>query len=369
MIPGLYIYKISEEIETTFLGRRIYVTSIVYPARTLVPESDIDIIAAGAGLTKFEARLKAEMEFYERYAWLTAYKNLVNKDIIWIKGKEFDEDLVEYLKIYKKFDPEKEYPAIKYYNIFGDERLLPANLVICTDPWVEPLYLQTTNGWAAHFDFIDALYSGVMELVERDALNRWWHLMLEPNRVYEAKFENGTILALDLPSAIGYTVATIFLPDRYPGFLLFAGSDIKFKNAMIKALLESVLHLPSLDILEILTKRIATQEGIVEISDVVAYYANQPREKYISSILNLPREKIEIDFQKEHISKEEKIKVITKMTKEYDVWFREFTPPEIKGITIVSVWSKELVPFLNPHDIIEHPRLAGIKRRDVLPMA
>ena len=84
----------------------------------------------------------------------------------------------------------------------------------------------------------------------------------------------------------------------------------------------------------------------------------------------LPYESLEskdIDFRKEHISYEEKIKTIAELTKKYDAWFKDFSLNE--QIKVVGTWIKDLVPFLNPHEIIEHPRLSGLKRRDVLPLA
>lgn len=353
------------------MGTKIYVTSLSFSENTLDPDVSLPIVAAGADLTKQSSMFKAEMELFERYSWITAYKRFLSREIRWIKGTDFDSKLLSFLSLFKKFDQEKTYPAVKFYNLEGDERFFPANLFFYIEPWEEEIYLQTTIGCSAHTDIVDSLYSSVIELVERDSVNTWWYMELEPLSVYHVPQEYGDLYATLIPSVEGNVVMSFLLPSkRYKGFLAFAGADVSLKNAKVKSFLESALHLPMLKVIDYFIPKIESVQSITSAEEIYAYTLNQDASQVLSSILNKEKvEEVEIDFEREPLTKERKLKTVSKLFKKYDLWYREITHPSLENVTVTRVVTTDLVPFLNPFELINHPRLGDIKRSDPVPLA
>lgn len=358
--------------ETELLGRKIYVSRTGFLPHELHPDIDIHVVAAGSGFTKQEALFKTKMELIERYSWLTAYQRLLKKEIIWSRGSDFDTELVKELVEIYGFDESKVYPAIKMYNLEGDYRYFPANLVLYTQPWEEEVYLQNTTGWAAHFDTIDALYSAVMELIERDSGVRWWYLKLDPELVYIIDNDPYTIYLIKVPSIEGYTYIALTRREDLPGFITTLGTDMIEKNAMIKALMESTLREFTIEDAMFYFDRITSQESISGLEEVFAYYLKEDANKYIGDILSR-EDKIllhegNFDFGYEPISREEKIAIVEKLFKKYDIWYRDFSHPAF-DVVVVGTFTTKLVPLVNPFKLPNHPRLKPIVRKEFLPFA
>ena len=183
----------------------------------------------GAALDIDLARLKALMEYLERYAFFVK--------LCKYKTQEVDHLIIEKtLALYKKTVSDGEMAHITSQAIWGlnlltnETNAIP--LVFIYNNMQVSFINPTTNGFGAHVNFRKSLCSSVLELVERDAFVRFWH---DPENAYN--FEPGESIKLEIKSIIsilqealnnadiGYNFFILQSPTKLPVVLITISSN------------------------------------------------------------------------------------------------------------------------------------------------
>ncbi len=288
--------------------------------------------------------------------------------------------------------------------ISGEEIYLPVQLVMLfysAHPKEDIIGYATSGGLDSHINEYEAIYHGICELVERDAINLRWQckiplarIKINHNEISSRELLNLFEIIDKFPSNIDFyyhsldikeiAVITAIEIDRwfkrwayYPG----GGADIDVEKALIKALneftqaersLKLALLIPSsgyafavsrmFDIgpndpvskINIFFKVVAFY-GYRKNMDKLKWYLEGKDEIYLKSIpsANFKDSKEKCDF-------------ILKVMKNYgiDPIFFDFTPSFFQKIKLVKVFIPELtLPFLPLYPYLGHPRFYEIPQR------
>lgn len=154
----------------------------------------MDSTTLGASPNRQLARLKALMEYLERYAFFLKLCHL--------RTNEYDDDIIDTcLSLYEPtVSPEKK-NSLRRNAFWGvdlatrEVRPIPAAFIFNhrTIDFIRP----TSNGFGAHTSFRESLSTSIIELAERDAFVRFWY---EPSRGHV--FEPDSCVRADVSSII-----------------------------------------------------------------------------------------------------------------------------------------------------------------------
>ncbi|WP_297527140.1 YcaO-like family protein [Thiohalobacter sp.] len=198
--------------------------------RMVVPDGRFtDAATTGYDTDPAHASLKALMEYAERYAF--------NLHVTPARAERADPELIDgYMQLYRRplsaaEKKQAENEAVWGVDLLrGTPRAIPLPFLFSYQAFrdVKP----TSSGYGAHGSFGDAVASGIVELVERDAFVRFWH---DPGRARLLELPPPQEQALTSVAAATAAAATIppltsraFLipsPLRIPVVLLAISSD------------------------------------------------------------------------------------------------------------------------------------------------
>jgi ribosomal protein S12 methylthiotransferase accessory factor len=351
---------------------------------------------SGSGSTPDEARLHAIMESVERYSnmivdesrfkWFS-YNDVKNKainpmDLGLYKEEHYDRNPSNY----SRFSPSSKIPWIEGHDLSaGRTILVPADFVHYPAFRQKPLVRDTSNGSASHSNTIEAILSGLYEVMERDAfLVMWMNRISVP--IVELKslpFGFGEsiklinefgmrIKLLDLTNDIGIpTVAAVCYnsnPHKYPAMLVGTGTHIDPMRAVQKALAEMELIL--IDTLENPDReRIAKPDEITSMYKHTLFYLNPQMRKYWQFMISSQRKNV-LPTLAEASFKDNK-RVLMWMVKKLNslnyrtIWV-DITSPDIRnlGLKVVKVLVTGLQPlYMGPGVRVNTRRLADAPPR------
>jgi ribosomal protein S12 methylthiotransferase accessory factor len=218
--------------------------------------------AAGASIFIEEAITRTTGEVIERYASLNSYFS--DKDIA-LKAVDPSLDFVRCL------DTEPCYPYFKQLNIEQPiEHTTVINLVTDEKEFVpvEHIHLgfirknpeemvtsPVSTGCAFHSNKLTAIWSGICEVVERDALMRFWYTRAIPNkininsisdyalkiRVTRIKNKKLKLHLFEISQNISIpTILAVIQSDKFPYFCVGASTNTNILNAINKAIDEAI---------------------------------------------------------------------------------------------------------------------------------
>ena len=151
-----------------------------------IPEDSIQTWRTASGSINFnenKAIMGAIGESLERYSGavcmfdIKSYKELKNKNNL-LNYNEFslfsEEQFNKEDFLWKRPDKEKQFFG-KVYSLYNDkEYYVPQELISLGSRTQEACIPSTSTGLAAHSNKYDAIYSAILELLERDSLTTYW---------------------------------------------------------------------------------------------------------------------------------------------------------------------------------------------------
>lgn len=366
MIPIRYIQK---TFETFKLNNRVFYISAMYLDGIYI-HPELKVIISGGGISEDPdiSLLKAEMEFIERYHWYTFYKKYPKR---YKYGRDFDTKLR--LDIYPFFNQEELYVSFPMYTLDQKEIDVPAELLFYTYPWKKPIYSQTTNGFGANYDLISAIFSGIKELIERDAIMSWWYggkdvketLVIDTNigKIYFAKidsYHNSFI-----------TYVSVLKLENYPGIVMGGSANIYEDNAILHALEEIIQLYLSVDKFKHKLNSINSVDDVKTIDDIFIFWIKNDGNYVLNRIRADKAEKIDLDYIYPHdISYHDKVKTLRNLSDEILLLYKDITYKEFDNMHVVVTYSPDLLPFQMPkYPLKNHPRLSEVKETLVCPLA
>ena len=221
----------------------------------------------GAGDTQEEACGKAIMESLERFCCRER-----PKDLIWTSADDLEANRIidpdrlarylawqlERVQDLRNFQKNEEDFWTEVVDIKVESWLIPASHIWygfrCSDfLGGKSLFWASTNGAAAHFDFEEAAFSGIRELIERDAIMIWWLNRMSPPIVKKSLIGESQQAVIDKIEKCGFEVRLLnmsldLLPvvmavarnknGEAPYFFCGASCNEQFYDACDKALQE-----------------------------------------------------------------------------------------------------------------------------------
>lgn len=266
----------------------------------------MESIGAGSGFSPSQAKIRALMEFVERYSnmlpdesrfiW-TTYNDVKKKSINPIELGVYDDK--QYQKkgfACSRFSPNSNIPWVEGQDLYsGKSVLVCADFVYYPAVREKPLVIETSNGAASHYDIVQAILNGLYEVIERDAFLIMWLNRLSMPILELKNLSFGFEESIKLINEFGMTVKLVDLTndtniptvmavcynsaDKYPQLVVGAGSHIEPEKAVQKALFEIEMLL--LDYLENpVTEKITDTDQIYDPMDHAIFYMNPGMRKY-----------------------------------------------------------------------------------------
>lgn len=241
-----------------------------YGATTVYREASGEKQYAGATSTSYEdACFKATVEGYER--WMSGQvrtdfygtaEELRSKGIAWIGADELAPLTAEQCEKagLKLFTTSLPIRWTEGKSVDGKTIYVPADIVFYGQPDIgNRIYYSHSSGIAAHFKRDWAVYRGLDELIERDAIMRGWFLNTAPKqlcsgvlpfhaqrRIEYWQTKGREVRFLEMPSDYGEVIETVVFSDSWPYFVCGAAATIdpnKLEQTIIKALQEAEYNL------------------------------------------------------------------------------------------------------------------------------
>jgi len=366
------------------------------------PPMSVWIPAGGKGLTREDALLAALGEYFERFqgafeflvpsqeaafatpAQLAAAgrRALAPKQVTFFHDRQFTPQFP-----YLAFSEERRLAWTAFRDVHdGAEVLVPAQLAYLTrirKHDEELVTYSTTGGLAFGRDFADAFEHGLLEYIERDAVNLAWVSGIPARRI-ELDTTNlartVTRLAGSLAGDLVFIDFTTDLPGvfvvgafgHYRGlFVGGAGADFSFDRALFKAAgeimqcydsLRDTLHLPSG-----LVQRKLVKEDLFEFSMVLQYYS-QPDKKPLVDAWAHSLEPAKASELRARPAGQDLVGLLAHLkARGLPVLFKEFSVRRILP-TLTGALVRVLPPFLIPAHIPNTPFL-GYPRYRTAPVA
>ena len=225
-------------------------------------ETKGDQITSGVSMSWHIAKLKAIVEGYERQRSTTFFYDTRSsaQDLShpWLDPRIIAPltDL-QYAKLphLQRFNEDLEIEWIKGTDFEGNSLFIPIDLVFYSiDNLDRKLVANTSSsGFAAYTDQEEAINRGILEIIERDSLMRYWYEKRTPckldrsilpthlrNRVAYWTDRDRNVFVLDLSQRGVIVVEVIIVSDAYPCLVSGASSSLdSFEEASIKAFQEA----------------------------------------------------------------------------------------------------------------------------------
>ena len=217
---------------------------------------------AGAVSSSFAmAKAKAIIEGYERYVsenirnYIVCPASHFTKEE-WIHPEKFHKTGKE--PECKKFDENLEIAWSKgKYLVSGKEVWIPSDVVFYGEyEDIHRICYSNSSGIAAHTDIQEAIRSGMLELIERDAIMRNWYERIPPKRLSEDilpvhiqkriqkwKKDNQELMLFSLPSSYGPSFLAVILGKEFPYFVSGASTHFDTEKALLKTVQEAEFSL------------------------------------------------------------------------------------------------------------------------------
>jgi len=303
---------------------------------------------------------------------------------------------------YKPFNRDSHLGWVKGKKLIsGEEIYLPAQLVMIfyfPKPKEDLIGYATSGGLDSHINIFEAIYHGICELIERDAVNTRWICKIPPEKIV---FNNNDISSTELKSILNAmeglpmnidfyyhptdikevsVVTAISIENHFKRYSYHpgGGADIDVEKAILRSLteftqaernLKLALLFPSREHSHSIDKVFGIGEDapVSKINiffKVVIYYGYKKNlEKlrwYLKEgdelpIKSIPSIKLE--------TSKEKYEFILDVMKKYEIdpIFFDFTPNIFKKLKLVKIFIPELtLPFLTSFPYLGHPRYLNL---------
>jgi len=298
--------------------------------------------------------------------------------------------------LYERFTEDSSVGWIEGSRLISRERVwVPAQLVLLfysMYPKESLIGYATSGGLASHINEKEALFHGIAELIERDAVNLRWNCKIAPERVQfdrEPRLREMRRLleaAEGLPGkprfylhTVDIEIPVVTVKEIFPCFKRYAyyaggGADIDIELAMLKALIEYGQAERSLRLAMGAPER-GFAHGVRRMFDVgqdtpvskidiffkiVAFYGYQKNYKkmdwYLEGGKSVPLSSLP-EFRSN--STEERFDHLMQILKKYqiDPIIFNFTPPQMRQIKLMKVYIPEITPpYLHSSPLLGHPR-------------
>jgi len=352
--------------------------------------------SAGAGLSRYDARISAIGEGIERYC-----NSLIDKEKL-ISGsfhdlsKEYNVLQPEKLELFH----EKQYKNLNYCQFTAEVKLkwvwgyslinrrdilVPACLIYL------PYYPEEgegiigpsiSTGTACASSYHEAVLKGIYEVVERDAFTIMWlnrlffpHVDILSNsdlmHIYKNKFEREHLkyVLINLTTDIGLPVIFSLIFNKHnnsPKISVGGAVNMSPKKAVLKALVEAAhTRIWGKHLLQQNPNRKFAKDfrDIKEFADHVHLYAEEDMLKAINFLME-PKSKVSFDEIPDQSAGdmaedlEKAVKILK--DKEFDIIIVDLTTRDVKEIGLRVV--KVLIPGLQPLNGCFHERFLGVKR-------
>lgn len=255
-------------IETDIVAGR-FIATMVTAFPSLSSDNGGLLLCSGQDRLEERARLKAIMEFVERYAYI---QQVIRGPILQGDSRfpAVNIDMTDFITLLQPEKCSKTFLSSLYrYGIGGydliEKKQVRVPLLCLYDgkkhlSGVQSLILrQSGSGSAAHFSLKQAVEHALIELVERDAFMRWW---LWPESAIVLAPDDDAMVSIDLirtalktqvgidvavrllalPSPLGIPVVLALLTSNNqripPGLIVGAGASYTLSEACNKALIE-----------------------------------------------------------------------------------------------------------------------------------
>lgn len=264
------------------VGSNSYVLGNVIPTyRTYVENAKDSLISGGgASLNKEKSKIKAYGEFIERFCGRNSFGNH-DKETIYETYENLNcsyecLDMTDLIDFEDDLYEDPNFPIAKYTKNSILSWVRGKNLTNGKDAWIpaqkafigikllngeQPHIPWISTGLACGSNYINALISGIYEVVERDSFMLTWQLKLFGRRIIVDNITNSELSSLyehiithitgndklniyDISRTEGiYTIITFIRndnPDSY-GLITSAASDVNPEKALLKSLEELCL--------------------------------------------------------------------------------------------------------------------------------
>jgi len=219
-------------------------------------------VTSGISTSWPDAKLKAIVEAHERQCSANVRWDIVEKaadiDCDWLDPRAIaplGDKQYKILKHLQKFHEDLEIEWIKGVRQNGDSVYVPIDLIFYPIKNINRKLIVDTcsSGFATYTSYDDAVNRGLLELIERDSLMRYWYEKTSPkrfsqsifprhlkNRVAFWKNKDRKVILLDLSQNGVIVVETIIISKDYPCFVSGAASSLEnFDETAIKSFQEA----------------------------------------------------------------------------------------------------------------------------------
>lgn len=356
----------------------------------------------GIGLEKEEAKSKAIGETIERFCSTSIKEKRVWADFKTLKFYAINPKLLikfhrnQYNSnfLYHKFKDNIKIYWNKGYSLINKRSIFVPSAVCYLYYYQlennEPrMFLSTSNGLAAGPTNIQAILSAILELIERDAIMLSWYIRRSPCKIKLETIKSDRIqfliselkkeglipvillMTLDIPVPVILTI--LYSKKNLTPYATFGGAaDFNLDNAILKALLESIMLRNTLEILYNDNKlyNLKNKKDVKSFLDHGIFYSYPTNKKYWEFLLKGPEKNYEnikeyfskiyntlpvqnnykaaLDFLKNHL---------LKINKNNDIVVVNLTKKIVRdlGFKVVRV----IIPALQPIDVRYDARCLG----------
>lgn len=349
-----------------------------------------DIVPAGGKGEKEEESLKGAIgEFLERfYGYMTFFDDNTS---IFGKVAEIKERF-DILPTSYKFFSREQLKKLFFFKDYSDEAVLtftratsykdnktvyvPSQIIYLTDlikPGEDLIAYSTTGGLSYHEDFEKAFIHGLLEYLERDAINTSWISRISPLRIriperlkkrYKV-LENKDVICLRFINEFKglFVIGCLgFINGFYVGG---ASADITVENALRRAIYEVYQSISSFSKIsegEVKLAKKLTPDLLIDFGLVPLYYTYVRKDfllNYLSSLKSINYEELE---REESLSYKE---LIGEVLSQYAIIYKDFNVEKYIGRgKLVRVIVPDLTPAHTPDmPFLGHQRYYTIRKK------
>ncbi len=227
-------------------------------------------------------------------------------------------------------------------------------------------YAPISTGCAFYNNEITAIFKGLCEVVERDAVMKWWYLNFEntkminidmiyshdiTERIRRIKEKNLKIYLFEISYIENFPVIFCLIKgDKFP-YACFGGScDTNINNAIIKAIDEAVsIRTMSKWGGEKLVNNTENFDWVSKLEDHMELYANWENATIIEQLITIEHEIVDISnyHNKVKVTNFEDLHKLALIFKKmgYDIYYKDLTLPEVAPLGKVF---KVIIPQMIP---------------------